>query len=453
MKRIALLFVSVFVGATLLSAQTTQTAESLLKDKEKSDADIQNPKKNVKSSTWEKRGDLFLDIAQFNTKGLYVSMPQTGISGAELLIGKPQSIANTEKGEDWIYERVTLHFENGKLAEWEETKPLDENALDKAFEAYKKADELDAKGKFKNKSTTKANIATLRGLYTNSGVKYFGEKKYKEAVSELKKALELDKYPKEKSDTVFDTGLVTYYIGVMAQNGGDSETAKEYYELCISKGYQEAAPYQALAGLYKETGNPKKELETLQAGFDKYPGSKEILIGFINYYLISGESDKAMEKLSQAVKDNPENPTFHYAIGTLYDTMVKDTTGKYNAEQKKSYLGKAVESYKSAIELKPGYFEALYNIGALYYNEAARILKEADKLPLHKRTEFEAEQAKAKEQFELALPYMEKAHEADKTDRSTLQTLVTIYHKLQKYDKKKEVKEKLEQIPQKKSGL
>jgi hypothetical protein len=126
-------------------------------------------------------------MAQFNTKGLYVSMPQTGINGAELLVGKPQSIVNTEKGEDWIYERVTLHFENGKLAEWEETKPLDENALDKAYEAYKKADELDSKGKFKTKSTTKANIATLRGLYTNSGVKYFGEKKYQEAVVELKR--------------------------------------------------------------------------------------------------------------------------------------------------------------------------------------------------------------------------------------------------------------------------
>ncbi|NJO88873.1 MAG: tetratricopeptide repeat protein [Chloroflexia bacterium] len=452
MKRIALLFVSVFVGAALLSAQT-QTAESLLKDKEKSDADIQNPKKNVKSATWEKRGELFLDMAQFNTKGLYISMPQTGISGAELLVGKPQSIANTEKGEDWIYERVTLHFENGKLAEWEETKPLDENALDKAYEAYKKADELDDKGKFKSKSTTKSNIATLRGLYTNSGVKFFGEKKYKEAVAELKKALELDKYPKADADSVFNTGLVTYYVGVMAQNGGDNETAKEYYELCISKGYQEAAPYQSLAALYKEMGQPTKEMETLQAGFDKFPGSKEILIGFINYYLTSGESEKAMEKLTQAVEDNPENPTFHYAIGTLYDTMTKDTTGKYNDEQKKTFLGKAVESYKAAIELKPGYFEALYNIGALYYNEAARILKEADKLSLKQVKEFEAMQAQAKEQFELALPYMEKAHEADKSDRSTLQTLVTIYHKLQKYDKKKEAQEKLEQVPEKKSGL
>jgi tetratricopeptide (TPR) repeat protein len=239
----------------------------------------------------------------------------------------------------------------------------------------------------------------------------------------------------------------------MAQNGGDNETAKEYYELCISKGYQEATPYQALAGLYKEMGQPEKELETLQAGFDKYPGSKEILIGFINYYLVSGESEKAMEKLTQAVKDNPENATFHYAIGTLYDTMVKDTTGKYNAEQKKSYLDKAVESYKTAIELKPGYFEALYNIGALHYNEAARILKEADKLSLKQVKEFEAMQAQAKDQFELALPYMEKAHEADNTDRSTLQTLVTIYHKLQKYDKKKEAQEKLDQTPEKKSGL
>jgi tetratricopeptide (TPR) repeat protein len=453
MKRIALLFVSVFVGATLMSAQTTQTAESLLKAKEKSDDEIQNEKKKLKSSTWEKRGNLFLDMAQFPTKGLYISMPQEGISGAKLLVGEPKSINATEKGEDWIYERKTLHFEGGKLASWDETKPLAADALNQAYEAYKKADELDTKGKFKNKSTTKTNIATLRGLFTNSGVKYFGEKKHAKAVADLKKAIELDKYPKEKADTVFNTGLVTYYVGVIAQAGGDKETAKKYFDICIAKGYQEAAPYQALASLYKQMKQPKKELETLQAGFDKYPGSKEILVGFINYYLTSGQSDKALEKLTQAVKDNPENATFHYAIGTLYDTMVKDTTDKYTAEDKAANFKKAINSYKTAIDLKPGYFEALYNLGALHYNEAARILKAADKLGLKQVKEFEAAQEKAKKQFELALPYMEKAHKANETDRSTLQTLVTIYHKLQKYDKKKEAQEKLDQIPETKSGL
>jgi len=453
MKRIALLFVSVFVGATLLSAQTTQTVESLMKAKDKSDADIENPKKNVKSATWEKRGNLFLDISQFTTKGLYVSMPQEGISGAKLIVGDPQSIAATDKGEDWIYERVTLHFEAGKLASWDETKPLDEDANNKALEAYKKADELDTKGKFKTKTSTKASIAILRGIYTNKGVKYFGGKKYKKAVTELQKALELAEYPKEASDTLFNTGLVTYYVGVMAQNGGDKETAKKYYELCIAKEYQEAAPYQALASIYKEMKQPKKEMETLQAGFDKYPNSKEILIGFINYYLTSGQSEKALKKLTKAVKDNPENPTFHYAIGTLYDTMVKDTTDKYTVEDKAAYLTKAMESYNTAIELKPEYFEALYNLGALHYNEAARILKEADKLPLNKKAEFEAETKKAQVQFELALPFMERAHAADANDRSTLQTLVTIYHKLKKQEKKKETQAKLDAIPEKKQGL
>ena len=74
MKRIALLFVSVLVGAVLINGQTTptQTAESLLKAKAKSDEDIQNEKKNTKSATWEKRGDLFLDLAQFNTSYNFV---------------------------------------------------------------------------------------------------------------------------------------------------------------------------------------------------------------------------------------------------------------------------------------------------------------------------------------------------------------------------------------------
>ena len=85
MKKIALLMIGVVLSFSL-SAQTTtpQTAESLLKAKEKSDADIQNPKKAAKMATWVKRGNTYLDLLQFNIKGLWVGMPTEGLSGAEI---------------------------------------------------------------------------------------------------------------------------------------------------------------------------------------------------------------------------------------------------------------------------------------------------------------------------------------------------------------------------------
>ncbi len=447
MKKITLLLISLFLGS-LVYAQTVETEESLLKARKKSDADIENAKKAGKVSTWEKRGNLFLSMAQFNTKGLYAGMPTTGISGAEVLVGKPLKKMGTQNGEDWTYKRVVLHFnKKGVLQSWDETQFLDEKALDKSYEAYMKANELDTKGKFKKKTTTKTNLAVLRGLITNQGIKLNEEKKYAEAVEYLKKGLELDKFPKNKADTTFKTGLITYYVGLISNSAGDKEGAKKYFQLCISKGYQKAAPYKAIADMYKADKNAEKELEFLQKGFNKYPASKEIMIGFINYYLTSGQSKKALEKLQQAIKDDPKNPSFYYATGTLYDNMVaNDTTNKYSKEEKAEYFEKAIEAYKKASSLKDNYFEPNYNAGALYYNKAAAILKEASKLNLNQAKEFEEAQAAAKKEFQKALPYMEKAHKANPKERSTLQTLVTIYHKLQMYDKKKEAQAKLEQL-------
>lgn len=453
MKKIALLFVSMFIGSSVIFAQTGQSAESLLKAIAKSDAEILDVKKNTKSATWEKRGDLFLEVAQFNTKGLYQGMPQTGLTGAELLVGKPKDIKADGANEEWIYDRVNLHFENGVLQSWEETQPIDPEALNKAFEAYNKANELDDKGKFKNKNSVKMSIAILRGLVTSKGVELYSNKEYSDAVKHLEKALVLAEYPRADADTSFKVGLVTYYAGLIAYGGKDFKTAEKYYQECVDKGYEEGTPYSALASLYKETGEGTKEYDILQKGFEKFPQSKDLLVGFINYYLTSGQSGKAMEKLEQAIKDDPSNPTFQFAMATLYDTMAKDTTDKYSDSDKKAYLDKAIAGYLKSIELNADYFDANYNLGAVYYNEAVFTLKKADKLDIKQVKEFETLVEKSKEQMQSALPYLEKAHELESTDRSTIQTLLTIYHRLQKYDKKKEMQEKLDNLPAQSEGL
>lgn len=453
MKKISLLIVSILIGTSVFFGQTGQTVEGILKNISKSDAEIADAKKNIKSATWEKRGDLFLEAAQFNTKGLYVGMGQTGFTGAEIVMGgKPKDIKQNGEIEEWIYDRVVLRFNNAALESWEETNPIDPDALNKAFEAYNKANELDPKGKFKNKANIKINIAMLRGLFVSSGVELFGKKEYAPAVANLEKALVLADYPRPDNDD-FKIGLVTYYAGFIAQNGKDYPTAIKHYQTCIEKGYEEGTPYNALASLYKETGDHEKELDVLQKGFAKYPESKELLIGFINYYLASGQSDKALEKLDQAIKDDPSNPTFYSAKATLFDNMSKDSTNKYSDSEKKEFVQKAVEGYKKAIEIKQDFFDPYFNLGVIYYNEAVLLIKKADDYGVRQVKEFEAAMAQAKEELLLALPYMEKAHEIDPTERTTIQTLLTIYHRLQKYDKKKEMQEKLDNLPVKTEGL
>ncbi len=458
MKKITLFFVTVIMSATLASAQTTapQTAESLLKKLEKSDKDIENPKKNVKYITWLKRADLFLDMVQFNTKALWQGMPQSGaINSAEVMLGKPKEITSLENKEDWVYERVTLKFVDKKLDSWDETKPLIADGLDKANEAYLKAWELDEKGKLKSNKIFSQNISVVRTMFASRGVEYYGEAQetenpdtYRKAVLQLEKALKLDEFPKLEADTVFNRGLVVYYSAYIAQSGKHYDIAEKYYKLCLEKEYEGDKAYIGLASLYNLLEQPEKELEILQEGFQKYPDSNEILVYFINYYLSKGMSEKALVKLEKGIKENPNNPTYYHAMGTLYDTMMQDTTDKYNDEQKEEYLDLAIDSYNKAVELKADYFDALYNIAAIYYNKGASTFNKAINIPQNQQKKYDAEMAKVMDYYKQALPYFEKAHEIQLRDRNTLLSLSTIYLKLQMYDKQKEMKEMIDNLPE-----
>ena len=180
---------------------------------------------------------------------------------------------------------------------------------------------------------------------------------------------------------------------------------------------------------------------------DKYPDSNELLVDFINYYLRSGESEKALEKLQKGIKESPDNQSYYFAIGTLYDEMMQDTSGKYTDEQKEKYYNLAIEYYKKAIELKDDYFDALFNLGVIYYNRANKIWVDAGNLPLSENEKFEKERQRAKDTYKEAQKYMEKAHQVNYKDKDVIKALMIIYSRLGMHDKQKEMKELLDNLP------
>jgi tetratricopeptide (TPR) repeat protein len=455
MKKLALLFVSMYIGTALFYGQTGQTAEGLKKAKAKSDEEIQDAKKNIKSSTWEKRGDLFLDIAQFNTKGLFMGMTKTGITGAELIKGKPKDIKKVDgTSEDWIYETgITLHFVGDTLENWEETVPLDPQAVDKAIEAYDKAIELDQKGKLKNKETMKINISQVRNLYREKGAKNYQNSQFADAFKNLEKSVILYDYPRIKADTLFNIGIIALYTGLAAEQAKDYDNAKKYFNICIDKGYVETDAYVALAHLYAELNEKDKQKQTLEKGFEKYPNSKELQGVYINYCIATNQFDEALKKIETSLKDDPKNSNLLHVKAAIYDKLANDTSIKISNEDRLTYLNKAIDNYKEAIVIKADFFDSNFNLGAIYFNNALLKLKEADKINVRDKEKYEAKVAEVNQEFAKSLPYFEKAHEINPTDRQTLKSLITIYLRIQKYDKKKEMQDKLDKLPEEKSGL
>ena len=185
MKKLSLIIGFVLSTAILFAQEPVQTWEGLQKQKEKTDKEIKDSKKQIKSKTWAKRGQIYLDIARFNTTGLYVGLPMEGIAGAEFMVGKPQKKEELDGKETWIYPHKKLIFENKKLTTWEETDFIDKDAYKKASEAMFKAKELDEKGKFANKSTTKQQTGSIRAGVVNIGIDYYEKRNFEPAYDYL----------------------------------------------------------------------------------------------------------------------------------------------------------------------------------------------------------------------------------------------------------------------------
>jgi tetratricopeptide (TPR) repeat protein len=118
---------------------------------------------------------------------------------------------------------------------------------------------------------------------------------------------------------------------------------------------------------------------------------------------------------------------YYYFLGYLYDFQED--------------YDKAAENYEKAIELKPDYYDANYNLGVIHYNKARDVIKELNNLSLDEYREQEAAYAeKASVHFKDALPYFEQAAEAaPEDDLQLLETLQGIYLKLNMKEKADEL--------------
>lgn len=335
-----------------------------------------------------------------------------------------------------------------------EFKNLDANASDVAYESYKKAlllnftdpalqalnldNEIDVIKFFTalNEPKTKyvdqeilADILMnqfplLSNIFVNKGVEvYQNEKDYKKAYELFGKSLFVSGMAMR-----VDTPVI-YYSAIVAEKAGLYKEAKEAFDMLIKFNYgkddkEKASNYYFLGNIQKTMGDTLKAVETYKKGIDKYPGSSSILIvELINYYLSSGKAQEAIDYLDLAIKTTPDNASYYFAKGSLYDNFYKD-------------YPKATENYKKAIELDPNYFDAIYNMGALYFNRAVEKYEEAVKET--DNAKYEAIKALSDEKMKEALPYLEKAYQLNNKDIPTVESLRNIYYRLNMNEKLEE---------------
>lgn len=422
--------------AVMVMAQTSKEInfDQYAKKIEKSNAEIQDPKKNVKDAVWIKRGELMMDVFDAQILRAYVGMdPNTFM----LVVGKPIQQEKVEVDgtslDKFIMERVNFYFNNGQLDRWEVTKPLVEKPLDIALESFSKAIEIDTKGKSTKK--LQENLNKLKGFYINEGSNQYTQKDYKGAFESFKKVIEIGKLPimNHKDTAIF------YYAGLSAQLAGLLEESIPYYKQAIELGFtNEGTVYFNIFDAYKNLNKADEGLKYLEEGFLKYPKNTNVLFTLISYYIDKQEDPtKILIYIDKAIETEPNNSSLYFAKGTLYDRL-GDTDN-------------AFVSYKKAVEIDPNFFDAYYNIGALFFNKGVKYIEEANKVPAKELDKYDALMEKANAEFKNSMPYMEQAHKVNPNSKEAVEALKNIYFRFRNesqemMDKYNEFNEKAKQM-------
>ena len=404
MKRI-FIALALVLSLQVADAQVKSPA-AVKKAVEAAEAASQDPKKNIKPTTWLKLAEAYMN-AYTNPAGI----GWVGASKQELQMlmagQQPLSVEQAEvAGEAYtkeVYATCNYYFNGaGVLQIIEVTTPLYEDALENARVAYYEANKVDAKqAKLKD---VNAGLEDIARKYINdafnsyqfgdlAGASVLFEKAAKAAATE----------PLNKIDTT-----AVYNAGFTAWMVQDYERAKSFFLECLAVPYyhEDGEVYSKLADVYAKLGDKAMTVETLEKGFSQFPQSQSILIGLINYYLENNENpERLFELIDMAKKNEPNNASLYYVEGNIYNELRQAT--KDDEAKAAEYLAKAVQAYDACEGVNPAYEFGHIGKGVMYYNYAIEIQEKAnlefdDKKYMALVEQFEAALMNSLEPFEKA---------------------------------------------------
>ena len=357
MKKI-LLALAMFAAIQVADAQVKSAAE-VKKSVEAAEAATQNVKKAVKTATWLKLGQEYVKAYEAPTGNILTGSNKTELTlmmGSEKPVSSEEVTVNNEKYTKDVYADKNLYFnQNGQLVIIEVTKPVYEDALERAVKAYQKAYELDEKHA-KDKDVAAAFDDISKKYVTEAFNKYtFGD--VATASKLFEKAADVEALaPLSKIDT-----SVIYNAGFTAMAAKDNERALKFFKRCYDLGYyyEGGEVFARLAEV--DTLNTKKYLEE---GFSKFPQSQSILIGLINYYLKNNEDPETLFGLLDKAKANePNNASLFYVEGNIRAQL--------------GQIDKAVVAYEECAKINPEYEYGFIGEGTMFYNRAIELQTKA----------------------------------------------------------------------------
>ena len=283
-------------------------------------------------------------------------------------------------------------------------------ALWTARDSYKKAQELDVKESYKREIII--GLGLVQTTAGNQGISDYSLESFGPAARKFDLSAEV-----AGMFDVLDT-MAIFNAALCYEKSNEIDSAVARYKTCGASGYQVPNVYLFAANILREAGRTEDALKELQDARVQFPREQSLIIEELNIYLEAEDYERAENNLKLAAEGDPNNEILWFSLGSVYDNLDKTEM--------------AAEAYLKAISIKGDYFDANYNLGAMYFNQAVEGINAANDMWKPRMSKAEtAEQLSieelAKGKFLSGRPYLEAAHAANTEDLDTIRSLRDIY--------------------------
>lgn len=376
--------------------QTYKEADALKKAKENIDAAAQHNETGIEAKTWKYRGDIYLAAYE---------------EAIRQESEKQKDIKDPDK-------KSIISYSNAPAGD-----------LQTAGDSYIKAKQLDKKNIYTEDVMKSLSLVQIH--LDNKGRADYNAKKSADAASYFEKAFEVSQILGKMDTSLLNNAALSYRLG------GDVVKAKSTYQKLIDMGFGKGKTVSILANLYMTENDTVNSALVIRKGRERYPNDIDLLTTETNLFLKQKKNKEALENLKKVIEKNPNDPQLNFALGAIYDNLANPKSDKGadlpQPPEAQEYFTQSETYYKKALELDPNYFDALYNLGALYNNQGVKLYNKSNTI---KDAAISAREGKkADEIFKKALPYLEKAHELKPKDKNTMISLKQLYAKTEQEEK------------------
>ncbi|PKP33480.1 MAG: hypothetical protein CVT99_00560 [Bacteroidetes bacterium HGW-Bacteroidetes-16] len=321
----------------------------------------------------------------------------------------------------WMYRGIIYY--NIAMSEEEQVKALAPDAPEISYESLLKSKILDDKKQLEVE--TSLYLIQLTNLFYQRGADGFQNSDYAAAIKNFTIA-----YKIAEADGRFDT-IAAFNIGMSGVYSEDktlAESTMPYLKKCIDVNFMDPRVYLFYARSEKQIGDTTAAFATLEKGRILFPQELSLQLEQSQLYLETGQNEKLIGSLKEAIEADPTNENLYRVLGQTFEKV----GDKENA----------IVYYKKAIEINPDFGDAIFNLGAIYVNDAAELYTEANNLPFEEQKKYDELKKQADDNLYKALPYLERSLELNPTDQVVISALKEAYANLKLNDKLKALMEK-----------